>query len=127
MDFLPSADPKDYDSLLDDVLARMTPPGERPVTRPLFYISMEANAYLRKMIQPDLAKVQFSDDRLKELFAIRYGQQVQVRCIEVSNREDAQKVKIRLASGEPFAKIAAQMNLTPELREMEGELSLIHI
>lgn len=121
LSYFPTADEREYDTLLDDLLPRLTPQGERPITRPQFYISMQANAYLRKMVWPAVEKAGIGEPALKQLFAIRYGQQVQVRCIVVGTRQEAERAKVRLAAGEKFAAVAADMNKYPELRNSAGE------
>jgi parvulin-like peptidyl-prolyl isomerase len=84
-------------------------------------ILFETNAYIRKMIEP-LAKAQISDDNLQLAFRQLYGETVQVRHIEVGNMAKVVEVKRRLATGEPFEKVAMDLSENAHTAPLGGEL-----
>ena len=116
--YFADADPADYDHLLEALLPKMTP----PMTRPQFLIAVQSDAYFRKLVANDVARFEkgIEEKRLQEMFDIRYGSKVQVRFIEVPTRQDAERAKARLEAGEPFTKLAAELNISKRLRESQG-------
>jgi parvulin-like peptidyl-prolyl isomerase len=91
------------------------------ISRAEFDIVTETNAYLRKLAEPHVVG-QISEAQLKQSFGALYGERVQCRHIQVSNPQEILEAKRRLASGEPFAKVAQEMSRNPATRDLGGLL-----
>jgi parvulin-like peptidyl-prolyl isomerase len=86
-----------------------------------FDLVVETNAYLRKIAEPMLVG-KISDDQLKEAFAALYGEKVKCRHIQLTNLQEVQEAKRRLAAGEPFGKVATEMSRNPSTGPLGGEM-----
>lgn len=109
------ADKKDYDHLLDQFLA------QQRISRPEFDIVIETNAYLRKIAEPML-KGKITEESLQEAFRTLYGENVQIRDIQVANLQEVATIRRRLAAGEPFEKVAREMSRDPRTKAQGGLL-----
>src|SRR5581483_8955162 len=94
---------EDYPQLLDQFLQ------QQRISRPEFDIWLETNAYLRKIAQP-MVKAAVTEQMLLDAFNAQYGETVQVRHIQCDNLQEITEAKRRLAEGEPFEKVAAEMS-----------------
>jgi parvulin-like peptidyl-prolyl isomerase len=90
------------------------------LTRAEFDLAIESTTYLRAIVQPAVM-AQLTDDNLQESFRARYGEKVRVRHIACVNPQEIGEAKRRLASGESFAQVAAEMSGSPD-KELGGEL-----
>jgi parvulin-like peptidyl-prolyl isomerase len=108
-------DAKDYDRLLDQLLARQR------VTRPEFDLIIETTAYLRKIAEP-LLKDKINDQALQDAFRTLYGENVEVRDIQLANLQEVAQVRQRLDAGEPFAQIARELSRDPRTKAEGGLL-----
>jgi parvulin-like peptidyl-prolyl isomerase len=86
-----------------------------------FNILVETLAYLRKTAEPMLVG-KISDDQLKEAFGALYGEKVKCRHIQLTNLQEVQEAKRRLAAGEPFGKVATEMSRNPSTGPLGGEM-----
>lgn len=103
-DPLSSVTPDQFDRraaerLLDTVLA------ERGMSREEFDIVMRRNAFLRKIVESELA---LTEEQLREEFRRVYGKRVQVRHIQLATLAEVARVKERLAAGEDFGELAGR-------------------
>jgi len=111
----PDATPDDYETLLDQLL------NQRRVSRADFDLTMETNANLRKLAEPMMAG-KITDAMIHQAFGELYGENRQIRDIELSNMREIAEAKRRLDSGEPFEKVAREMSRDTESRSLGGEL-----
>lgn len=82
---------------------------------------LERNAMLRALVRAesgsgagsagDVARV--SDEDLREAYALKYGVKIRTRLILVRSEKSAREAAARLAEGEPFAEVAAQVSVDP--------------
>jgi parvulin-like peptidyl-prolyl isomerase len=63
-----------------------------------------------------------TDQALEEAFKSLYGETVKARHIQCQNLQEVQEVKQRLASGEPFDKVAREMSRNLGTKSLGGEL-----
>ena len=108
-----NAEPKDYAQLLPQFLQQQN------MSMAQFDIVVETNAILRKIAQP-LCAGKVSDANIKQAFDLQYGAKVQIRDIKVSRLLDAQKAKDLLAQGVSFEKVAKEMSIDPQTRDLGG-------
>lgn len=87
-----------------------------------FWIGMERNAHLRKIIERGF---QVDEATLREEFARTYGEKVVVRHIEIrlENQRKLNEVKNLLNSGTDFAEVARRLSDNPETAPRGGELA----
>ncbi|HZZ42513.1 MAG TPA: peptidylprolyl isomerase [Tepidisphaeraceae bacterium] len=109
------AEVKDYDRLLDQFLA------QQRISRPEFDLVIETNAYLRKIAEPML-KGKITDESLQQAFRALYGENVEVRDIQLANLQEVAVVRQRLDSGESFEKVAREMSRDPRTKASGGLL-----
>jgi parvulin-like peptidyl-prolyl isomerase len=86
-----------------------------------FMISMERNAHLRKLVEADL---RITEETLREEFARRYGARVQVRHIQIPQRDNhglSEALEL-LARGSDFADVARQLSKNPTTAARGGEM-----
>ncbi len=96
----------DAERLVADVRARRGR-GERR-----FEALLWRNAALRMLVRKD-ALVQVSDADIDTAYALKHGPRFRARLILVTTMEQAEQVKARLAGGESFADVAAQISVDP--------------
>jgi hypothetical protein len=111
----PDAEPADIPKLYQQFL------GQKGLTVAEFDLILETNAYLRKMAEPAV-KGKITDAALQEMFRQRYGENVQVRHIQLANLQEIAAAKDRLNKGEPFEKVAAEMSRNARTAPLGGEL-----
>lgn len=109
------ADKKDYERLLEQFLS------QQHVSRPEFDLVMQTNAYLRKIAEP-LLKDKITEESLQQAYRTLYGENVQVRDIEVANLQEIAAVQRRLAAGDSFDKVAREMSRDPRTKPDGGLL-----
>jgi parvulin-like peptidyl-prolyl isomerase len=83
--------------LLDEILAG------RGMSREEYRLGMVRNALLRRLA---LARMQVSEQELRQEFSRSYGQRVRLRHIQLANRPDAERVQRELGAGADFAEAA---------------------
>lgn len=104
----------EYEQLFEQFLRQQN------LSRVEFDLVLETNAYLRKIAEPQLAgKIQDAD--VQRAFSQLYGENRQVRDIELTNLREVAEAKQRLAS-EPFEKVAREMSLDRRTAALGGEL-----
>ncbi|MGA2498210.1 MAG: peptidylprolyl isomerase [Tepidisphaeraceae bacterium] len=86
-----------------------------------FGLAAEGGATLWKIAESEVMK-QITEDALRKVFRIKYGEKIRVRDIQVSNLREATEVQRRLAAGEAFDKVAMAMSQDKSSREFGGEL-----
>src|SRR5262245_6182496 len=111
----PDAEKGDIEPLFDQFLQ------QQHISKPEFDLVLQTNTYLRKIAEP-LSKDKISDAALQEAFRQLYGETVQVRHIQVGNMQEVLEAKRRLAAGEPFEKVAADMSRNARTAPLGGEL-----
>lgn len=109
------AKPEEYETLLVQFL------NNQRISRPEFEMVVQTNAYLRKLAEPRL-QGKITDEAVKEGFAIIYGETIQVRHIQCTNMQEIGEVQRRLAAGEPFAKVAAELSRNARTAAIGGEI-----
>ncbi len=94
---------------------------QRCVSMAEFRLSMERNAYLRKIVSQDL---KISEATLREEFARTYGEKVRVRHIQIaaSDRKRLNDVLTALASGDAFEDVARRYSQNPQTASRGGEM-----
>ncbi len=111
----PDAGPDDYETLLEQYL------NQKRISRVDFDLALETNANLRKLAEPQLAG-RITDAMVHQAFSELYGENRQIRDIEVSNMRDIAEVKRRLAAGVSFDRVARDLSQDPQTRALGGEL-----
>lgn len=109
------ADKSEYDQLFEQFLQ------QQHITKTEFDLVIQTNACLRKLAEP-LVKDKITEASLQEAFRQLYGETVQVRHIQLANMQEVLEAKRRLASGEPFEKVAREMSRNARTAELGGEL-----
>lgn len=118
------APPEDYGRLLEQFMAQYR------FTRPQLRVTMETNAYLRKLAEPML-EGRITEESLRSAFGALYGETVEVRHIQLSNMQEVAEAQARLQRGDDFAIVAREMSrnartaglggaLPPFSRQMQG-------
>jgi len=124
--------PADIAAAHEDALRRMTTPvgslEEAPLDRPTaerllneFLIAknvsrsewdrrMEQQAYLRKIAEAEVAKLEITPEMLKEEHDRIYGERVQIRHIQLSSLEAVARARALLAGNKDFELVARQMS-----------------
>lgn len=111
---VPNAMPDEYPEVIRQILST------QHLTRAEFDLVVQTNTYLRKIAEPTVSKW-ITEDKLREAFNTTYGEQVQVRHIQVANVHDAVDAKNLLAT-EPFEQVAAERSQNARTRAVGGEL-----
>jgi parvulin-like peptidyl-prolyl isomerase len=109
------AEKADYDRLLEQFLS------QQRITAPEFDIVIRTNAYLRKIAEP-LLKDKVTEENLQEAFRTLYGENVEVRDIQVANLQEIAAVRQRLAAGDSFERVAREMSRDPRTKSQGGLL-----
>ncbi len=112
-DMAPGKNPAEQQALLDYMLKR------RGLTAPEFDMVLEKQALLREMVA---GSVNVTDEALAEQFEREHGEQVQVRQIVLGTLARVDEAARRLAAGESFAAVAADMS-EDERSSPEGGLT----
>jgi hypothetical protein len=105
----------DSETLLDQFLT------QKRLTRPEFNLSMRTNAYLRKMVEPNVEGA-ITDKMVEDAFNFRYGEKVQVSHIQCQNMQEIGEVKKRLARGDDFGQVAVDLSRNARTGPLRGEL-----
>jgi parvulin-like peptidyl-prolyl isomerase len=104
----------EYEQLFEQFLRQQN------LSRVEFDLVLETNAYLRKIAEPQLAgKIQDAD--VRRAFSQLYGENRQIRDIELTNLREVAEAKQRLTT-EPFEKVAREMSLDRRTAALGGEL-----
>jgi len=111
----PTAEKSEYDALFEQFLQ------QQRITKPEFEIVLETNAYLRKIMAPQVTG-KLTEDNLKQAFNEVYGETVQVRHIQLANMQEVADARQRLAAGEPFERVADTLSRNARTRVLGGEL-----
>ncbi|MCH8243589.1 MAG: peptidylprolyl isomerase [Planctomycetes bacterium] len=85
------------EELLRTVLVR------RSISREEFMLGVRRNAYLRRIVESELA---ISEAQLRSAFSNRYGARIQVRHIQLATRAEVARVQDLLKNGAAFADLA---------------------
>ncbi|MFN7019820.1 MAG: peptidylprolyl isomerase [Phycisphaerales bacterium] len=86
-----------------------------------FAALLERNAMLRALVRAESGSgggtagdvTRVSDEDLREAYALKYGMKIRTRLILVRSEKAAQEAVGRLAGGESFAEVAAQISVDP--------------
>jgi parvulin-like peptidyl-prolyl isomerase len=106
---------KDNEAALDQLLT------ERRASRPEFEAVIRTNATLRKIVEPQVSGA-ITEERLTESFRVQYGEKVLVRHIQANNLTDLNAARRRLADGEAFEKVAAELSTNRVTGPLGGEV-----
>lgn len=109
------AQPADYETLLDQFLR------QQHLSRAEFDLVIETNAHLRKFSESQLPG-KISEEMVQSAFGQLYGENRQVRDIQLSNMREVGLAKERLAKGESFEHVARQISQDPRTAPLGGEL-----
>lgn len=85
------------EELLQTVLAR------RSISHEEFMLGVRRNAYLRRIVESDLA---ITEGQLRSAFVHRHGPRVQVRHIQLATPAEVARIRDQLGEGEDFAELA---------------------
>ncbi len=127
----------DVDRELDDALERMLPGSrgklsddqrlealqrvlnDRCLSMHEFRIALRRNAYLRRLITTD---VQITESTMREQYARKYGEKVEVRHIQIGIRNNNQLLAAidGIARGTDFTKLVREYSENPESRGRDG-------
>lgn len=107
--------PEDYERLLQQFM------NQYRLTRPQLYVTMETNAYLRKLAEPML-EGKITEEALRNAFGALYGETVQVRHIQLTNMQEVAEAQGRLQQGDDFAAVAREMSRNVRTAGLGGEL-----
>lgn len=99
--------------LLDDFLRL------KGLSRAEWDCRLEQRAYLSKIAQAEVAKIEITEEMLKEEYALAYGERVQIRHIQAADRNAINHAAHLLAT-KPFEQVAAEMSENPITREQGG-------
>jgi parvulin-like peptidyl-prolyl isomerase len=105
----------DMERLLPQLLA------SQKITEPEFTLALENGAILWK-IATKLVEPQITEDALRRVFGIKYGEKAQVRHIQVSNLLEMAEARRRLNEGKSFADVAAEMSQDERSRPFGGAI-----
>lgn len=94
----------------------------RGVTMTEYMLSVERNAHLRKVVEPDIV---VTEETLREEFSRTHGERVQVRHIQipVTDRGALAEAQSRLKNGEDFAEVARQLSRNADSAPRGGEMA----
>jgi parvulin-like peptidyl-prolyl isomerase len=92
---------------------------QRNISQEEFLLGMRRHAYLRRIVESELA---FSDEQLQEEFERSFGRRVKVRHIQLATPRQVSRVQERLASGEDFAAAARDYSANLISAEVGGLL-----
>lgn len=104
---------KDAETILQQTLAREN------MTMAEFDLLMEANAYLRKLAEKDLAG-KITDAMVHERYLNTYGENVRVRHIQLANMSEVAAAQAKLKEGVPFEQVALEMSQNASTRKLGG-------
>ena len=92
------------------------------MSRQEFDILLRTNAYLRKLAEarPEI-RAEIPEQALKDDFAILYGEKAVVRHIQLSNLQEVNEAKRRLAT-QSFAEVASALSRNRQTAPVGGEL-----
>ena len=105
----------DYDTLFQQLLT------QQKLTKVEFDLVIETNTYLRKFATPQMAG-KITDADVHNAFSQLYGENRQIRDIELTNMREVGEAKRRLATGEKFEQVATEMSIDPHTQPLGGEL-----
>ncbi|HSV14494.1 MAG TPA: peptidyl-prolyl cis-trans isomerase, partial [Tepidisphaeraceae bacterium] len=111
----PDATAGDDENLLDQFLR------QQHSSRAEFDLTIETNAHLRKAAEVQLPG-KITEEMMHSAFGQLYGENRQVRDIELGNMREVGAAQARLAKGEPFAQVAQEMSLDRRTAAVGGEL-----
>jgi foldase protein PrsA len=111
----PDATADQYETLLAQFLS------EKHISQGDFDLMLQTNANLRQLALPQMPG-KITDTMVHEAFGELYGENRQIRDIELANMREVAEAKRRLAAGEPFDKVAREMSNDPASRALGGEL-----
>ncbi len=94
---------------------------ERGISMAEFMIGMERNAHLRKLVEKDLV---ITEETLREEFARTHGARVQVRHIQIDQRDSRglNQALDLLARGSDFSDVARRLSRNPETAARGGQM-----
>ena len=116
----PTTQPSDLDPGEREQLMNQLLTGQR-LTRPEFYLAMETNAYLRKLVAPQV-KNGLTEDRVHDRFNALYGEKAHVRFIRVTDMMAVAKIQQDLKAGRTFEDEARLHAYDSTGRASAGEL-----
>jgi hypothetical protein len=115
----PTTDPSEMsDAEAEDVLQRLL--AQQHVTAAEFDLTMETDAYLRKISEPELAD-KITDDMVRKGFNALYGEKARVRVISCTDARQANVMLYMLNHGDSFELLARNNNADPVASQMGGE------
>lgn len=115
----PTTDPSEMsDAEAEDVLQRLL--AQQHVTAAEFDLTMETDAYLRKISEPELAD-KITDDMVRKGFNALYGEKARVCVISCSDARQANVMLFMLKRSDSFELLARNNNADPVASQMGGE------
>ncbi len=93
----------DFEAMISQLLQQMH------ITRAAFDVWVQTNAYLRKILEPQL-KNAITEQNLHDAFDLLYGATVRVRHIQCHNLQEIAEVQRQLQSGKPFEEVARTLS-----------------
>ncbi len=106
---------REHEELLDQLLKRQN------LSRVEFDMDIKIDTYLRKIVEPQVNKA-ITEESLHAAFNQLYGETVQVRVIALANQSELAEAQRRLARGEKFEDVAAEMSHDKLSASLGGEL-----
>jgi parvulin-like peptidyl-prolyl isomerase len=80
---------------------------------------MEQRAYLSRIAQAEVGKMEITEAMLKDEYALAYGERVQIRHIQAATHNAINRAAELLAT-KPFEQVAAELSENPITREQGG-------
>ena len=80
---------------------------------------IEQLAYLDRIAQAEVAKMEVTEQMLKDEYALVYGERVQIRHIQASGQDSINRAS-ELLKTKPFAEVARELSENPITREQGG-------
>lgn len=71
---------------------------------------MKQRACLRKIAEAEVARMEITDQMLRDEYGLAYGEKVQIRHIQVSTAEAARRARALLNEGQDFAAVARELS-----------------
>ena len=110
------AKPEDYPGLFDQLLR------QKHLSRTEFDQVIETTAYLRAYAKPQLPG-KITDEQVHEAYGQLYGENRRIRDIQLANFLQTSVAQRKLAAGEPFEQVAAEMSTDRRTAAVGGEIA----
>jgi foldase protein PrsA len=94
---------------------------QQHITQEEFRLTLETDAYLRKIAEPQIRQ-KMTDDQVRERFNAMYGEKISIRHIVCANMMQVRAVELRLKRGDGFAEVAREMSVNARTAPLGGQL-----